>query len=348
MVAIVSACAIVLLATAAEVLHARRCRRVAGLVFGPVRRPALWVYLAPPLRVLALGGLTWGLATLLLLIPKARLAGVLAESEYRNLLLVLDVSPSMRLPDAGPTGKQSRRRRAADLLKSFFDRIPVDHYRMTVLAVYTEAKPVVLATTDLEIVRNILNDLPMEHAFKAGPTNLFAGLEEAVKIARPWRPQSTLLMVVSDGDTIPATGMPKMPPSISNVMIVGVGDVRAGLSIDGHQSRQNESSLRQLAIRLSGTYHNGNNKQIPTELLRRVTAVAGKSVFDKLTRREYALLATVAASAVLALLPVLLHYFGTSYRPGVQNVPQRRAPLDRRLAAGQVSRNSLGAPDKPR
>lgn len=339
MVAIVCACAIVVLATAAEVLHARRCRRVAGLVFGPGHRPALWVYLTPLLRVLALGGLTWGLTTLLLLIPKPRLSGVLAESEYRNLLLVLDVSPSMRLPDAGPSGKQSRRRRAADLLKSFFDRIPVDHYRMTVLAVYTEAKPVVLATTDLEIVRNILNDLPMEHAFKAGPTNLFAGLEEAAKIARPWRPRSTLLMVVSDGDTIPATGLPKMPASISDVMIVGVGDVRAGLSIDGHQSRQNESSLHQLAIRLSGTYHNGNNKQIPTELLRRVTAVAGQSVFDKLTRREYALLAIAAAAAVLALLPVLLHYFGTSYRPGVRNKPQRRAPLDRSLAPAQASRN---------
>jgi Ca-activated chloride channel family protein len=335
MVAIVSACAIVLLATAAEVLHARRCRRVAGLALGPGRPPALWVYLTPVLRVLALGGLTWGLTTLLLLIPKARQSGVLAESEYRNLLLVLDVSPSMRLPDAGPTGKQSRRKRAAEVLKSFFDRIPVDHYRMTVLAVYTEAKPVVLTTTDMEIVRNILNDLPMEHAFKAGPTNLFAGLEEAVKIARPWRPRSTLLMVVSDGDTIPATGLPKMPASVSNVVIVGVGDVRAGMSIDGHQSRQNESSLRQLAIRLGGTYHNANNKQIPTELLRRVTAVPGQTVFDKLTRREYALLATATSAVVFALLPVLLHYFGTSYRPGVKIEPQRRSPPRQSLAAAQ-------------
>ena len=127
---------------------------------------------------------------------------------FRNLLLVLDVSPSMRLQDAGPTGKQSRRKRAADLLKSFFERIPIDHYRTTVLAVYTGAKPVVVATTDLEIVRNILNDLPMEYAFKSGPTNLFAGLEEAAKMARPWRPKSTILLVVSDGDTVPATGLP--------------------------------------------------------------------------------------------------------------------------------------------
>ena len=35
-------------------------------------------------------------------------------------------------------------------------------------------------------------------------------------------------MVVSDGDTIAATGMPKMPDSIAHVVIVGVGDPATG------------------------------------------------------------------------------------------------------------------------
>jgi Ca-activated chloride channel family protein len=337
MVAIVSACAVVMLAAAAEVLHSRRCRRVSGLAFGPGRGPAFWVYTAPPLRVVALGGLTWGLVTLLVLIPKPRQAGVIAEGDYRNLLLVLDVSPSMRLQDAGPTGKQSRRKRAADLLQSFCQRIPVDHYRMSVIAVYTDAKPVVVATTDLEIIRNILNDLPMDHAFKAGPTNLFAGLEEAAKLARPWRPKSTLLMIVSDGDTVPATGLPKMPDSIANVVLVGVGDVLAGKSIDGHQSRQDASTLGQLAVRLGGAYHNGNDKHLPTDLVKRVTAVPGQSAFHRLTRREYALIATIAGATVLTLLPLLLHYAGTRYAPGVPKGPRRgRAARGQRLDIAPV------------
>jgi Ca-activated chloride channel family protein len=323
MVALLAAGAAVILAAAAEVLHARRCRKVAALAFGPGRRPAPWVRVAPPLRALAWGGLTWGLATLLTLPPRVRRAGVIPENEYRHLLLVLDVSPSMRLQDAGPTGKQSRRQRAADLLKSFFERIPVDHYRMTILATYTEAKPVVIATTDMEIVRNILNDLPMEYAFKTGPTNIFAGLEQAAKLARPWRPRSAILMVLSDGDTVPATGLPRMPDSIASVLLVGVGDVRAGRSIAGHQSRQDASTLRQLAIRLGGSYHNGNDKQLPTDLLRRVTAVPGQGVFDRLTRREYALTAIAAGATVLALLPLLLHYLGTFYTPGVPIGPRR-------------------------
>jgi Ca-activated chloride channel family protein len=327
-VEVLIACAVVVGATAAEVLHARRCRRVAGLAFGPSRRPALWVYAAAPLRVVALGGLAWGLVTLLLLVPEVRRAGVIAEGDYRNLLLVLDVSPSMRLQDAGPTGKESRRHRAADVLQSFFQRIPVDHYRMSVIAVYTDAKPVVVSATDLEIVHNILNDLPMDHAFKPGPTNLFVGLEEAAKLAKPWRPRSTLLMIVSDGDTIPATGLPRMPDSIAHVVLVGVGDVLAGRSIAGHQSRQDASTLNQLAIRMGGVYHNANEKQLPTDLVRQVTAVPGKTAFDRLTRREYALIAIAAGAGILTLLPLLLHYFGTMHAPGVPVVARatRRVP----------------------
>jgi Ca-activated chloride channel family protein len=334
MVALLAACAVVILATAAEVLHARRSRRVAALAFGPRRRPALWVFLAPPLRILALAGLTWGLTTLLVLVPRARQAGVIPEKEYRNLLLVLDVSPSMRLQDAGPTGKLSRRQRAAELLQSFFERIPIDHYRMSILAVWTEAKPVVVATTDMEIVHNILDELPMEYAFKTGPTNLFAGLEEAAKMARPWRPRSTILMVISDGDTVPATGLPKMPDSIDSVVLVGVGDIKAGRSIAGHQSRQDASTLRQLAVRLGGTYHNGNDKHLSTNLLRSITAVPGKSAFDQFTRREYALLAIAVGATILALLPLLLHYVGTSYAPGVPTALARATPGRNLAAAG--------------
>jgi Ca-activated chloride channel family protein len=351
MVAALAACAVVFLAASAETLHARRCRKVAALVFGPGRRPAPWVYLAPPLRVAALAALTWGLVTLLLLPPKVRQAGVLAENEYRNLLLVLDVSPSMRLQDAGPAGKQSRRQRAADVLQSFFARIPVDHYRTTVLATYTDCKPVVVATTDLEIVRNILNDLPMEQAFKSGATDIFTGLEQAAKVARPWRPKSTILMVVTDGDTVPATGLPKLPDSIDSVVLVGVGDVLAGRSIAGHKSRQDASTLRQLAVRLGGTYHNGNEKQLPMELLTRITAVPGQSVFERLTLREYALAAVAAGAAVLALLPVLLHYAGTLYTPGLRlgRRPGAAAP-GRQLRAVPVPggvRIGSGSPSPP-
>src|SRR5262245_51346118 len=104
MVAILAMCAAMLLVTAAEVWHAHRIRTIAGLAFGAKRRPAAWVYLAAPLCVLASGATAWGLVTLLQVKPKIHKVEVLQESDYRDLLLVIDVSPSMRLADAGPTG----------------------------------------------------------------------------------------------------------------------------------------------------------------------------------------------------------------------------------------------------
>jgi Ca-activated chloride channel family protein len=330
------ALAALVLATAAERFHARRTRRVAPLAFGPGRKPSPWARLAPALRVAAAAALAWGLTTLFLLPAKVHRAGFIPEGELRDLLLVLDVSPSMRLEDAGPDGKQTRRKRASDLLKSFFERVPMELYRTSVIAVYNGAKPVVVRTTDPEVVRNILEDLPMQYAFQAGPTDLFSGITEAVKVARPWRPRATTLVIVSDGDTIPATGMPKLPDSIAHVVVVGVGDAKTGKFIDGHLSRQDASSLRQLAARLNGTYHNGNEKHLSTDLLRRVTLVGGKSTVERLTRREYALLACAFGAAVLSLLPLLLHYFGTAWRPGVPVARPGAAQNNGRSGAGMV------------
>lgn len=314
---------VAVVALGAEGLHLLRVRRAAALAFGPGGRPALWARVAPALRVVALAALAWGLTTLCLITPKTHKLGAIAPNEYRHLLLLLDVSPSMRLQDAGPTLKQARKDRAADLLQSFFERVPMERYKTTVVAFYTEAKPVVMETTDLEIIRNILTELPMSHAFKPGGTEMIPVLKEACKIAQPWQPGSTILLIVTDGDTVPATGMPRLPASISHVVVVGVGDTAVGKFIAGHQSRQDISSLRQVAARLKGTYHNGNEKHLSTDLLREITAREGETVFEKLTRREYALIAVATGGTLLALLPLLLHLAGTTWRPGVRSLVAR-------------------------
>ncbi len=160
----------------------------------------------------------------------------------------------------------------------------------------------------------------MEYAFNSGPTDLMSGLEEAARIAKPWRPKGTTLVIVSDGDIIPGTGMPKMPDSIASVVVIGVGDAKTGRFIDGHLSRQDVSSLRQLAIRLGGSYHDGNEKHLSSDLVRQATGGHGQSMVERLSRREYALLAAAAGASVLGLLPLLLHLAGTTWRPGVRKL----------------------------
>lgn len=313
----IAAGVVVVVAVAAELIHSVRVLRIAPLAFGPKRSRLFLAVVSPVFRVLALGAAAWGLTVLAVLPPKSHKQGEIKESEYRHLVLVLDVSRSMEVEDAGPGGKQKRAERASDLIQSFFERVQAERYKTTVVAVASEAKPVVLDTTDREVIRNILTELPMRHAFKPGETDMFAGIAEAAKIAKPWPPGSAVLMVVTDGDTVPTTGMPKMPASIgNNVVMVGVGNPTVGKSLGGHTTRQDVSTLRQVATRLNGSYHDGNEKQLTTELVSRIDEKAKPKGGDKWTAREYALVCAGAGVGVLALLPALLTLLGTGWEPG--------------------------------
>ena len=163
-------------------------RRAAGV--RPAPRGYVLAVVTPVLRVLALGCVAWGLTVLLTLPPKSHRAGEIKESEYRHLVLVLDVSREHerggRRPGRQAEARRARRRPDPVVLRARPGRAVQDDDRR---GRQLEAKPVVLDTTDREVIRNILTELPMRHAFKAGETNMFAGLEEAAKIAKPWAPE---------------------------------------------------------------------------------------------------------------------------------------------------------------
>lgn len=346
----IAASALLVLSLGAEWLHERRTKRMARLAFGPLGRAAAWAQAAPYLRSLAVGALTWGLATLFVLVPQKHStdggASVSDARDPRHILMVLDVSPSMRLVDAGPQRKLSRMQRARAVMESFFDRVPLSRYAVSVVAVYNGAKAVVVDTTDFEVIRNILGELPMHHAFRSGKTKLFDGLEEAARIAQPWNPGSATLVLVSDGDTVPATGMPKMPASIRSTIVIGVGDPQAGKFIDGRNSRQDVATLKQIAARLGGVFHNANESHVSTGLLAEAFGLESENPFAALTRREYALLACALGALLLAALPVLLHRFGTHWRPGVVEdkwIPRPAEAHAQRAQRGSMVRAALAA-----
>lgn len=308
--------AVLVLSLIAEWLHARRIRKIATLAFGARRRASMLGMLSPWLRVAAQTVLAWGLASLIHLPPQTVGSTDINLGQMRHVVILLDVSPSMRLQDAGQERQLARMRRAKELIESLFDRVPIQQYRLSVIAFYDKAIPVVIDTKDIEVVKNCFADLPLHYAFKGKQTNLFAGLEAAAQIAKPWNPESTILIVVTDGDTVPATGMPKLPASIVRTLLVGVGDPFAGKFIDGRQSRQDVSTLRQVATRIGGEFHNGNEQHISTAAIQRLTAQSRRKAFRELTLRDYALAAVVCGAGVLALLPLGLHYFGTRWQPG--------------------------------
>ena len=318
---------VVVLASVAEWLHNRRSRRVLRLAFGPAATPRRWVTAGPGLRVAALAALAWGLATLWELPPGANRPARIPDGGYRHLVIALDVSPSMQLADAGADRKQRRARRASDVLMSVLSRIALEQVRISIVAFYNGAKPVVVDTYDLEVVRNIINDLPLDYAFDIGKTKLLDGVREAVNLARPWPPASTTLMIVSDGDTVPDSGMPELPASVAQVVVIGVGDAAAGTFIDGHQSRQDAVTLRQLAQRLRGAYHDANERHLASAQLEALSRLMPLRDAARKGRREVALAAVVAGAAALALLPVALAIGGSAWhvaRPSAR--PQATRP----------------------
>jgi Ca-activated chloride channel family protein len=294
-------------------LHARRCRRVTRLAFSPAGTARSWVAATPLLRVAALAGLAWGFITLFELGPQATRPVRMPEGGYRHLVIALDVSPSMQLKDAGPSRQQTRAQRASEVLMSLLSRIALDQVRVSVVAFYTGAKPVVVDTYDLEVVKNILNDLPLDYAFDIGKTTLLGGVREAADLAKPWAPGSTTLVVASDGDTVPDTGLPELPRAVAQVLVVGVGDPSTGTYIDGHQSRQDVSTLRQLAQRLRGSFHNANDRHLPSTQLQALARVMPLKDVAQEGLREAALAAVATGAGLLALLPVALAVGGASW-----------------------------------
>lgn len=317
-----------ILAGGAELLHFRRIRRVRHLAFGPQGSFSAAVLTVPVLRTLFLAALAWALTTLLFLDPKAHRSEikVVDARDRRHLLVVLDVSPSMKLKDSGESAGLTRTERASRLIESLLKRTNDNKLHISLVAVYNGAKPVVEESRDLEVILNFLDGMDMSSVFPVGKTQLLTGLEEAARIARKWPANSATLLLVSDGDSVPASGMPKMPPSIGGVLVMGVGNPTKGSMIDGRQSRQDVGALQQIASRLGGQYHDGNVRHVPSAALDKLGSLKTDDEGLKLTLREYALITAITSGLGLALLPVILHFFASPFRPG----PDKRDPALRK------------------
>jgi len=271
-----------------DLLHHWRSRRIALLAF-PGGTPRAWTAIAPFARIIAAALLGWGLTTLVM---------------------------------TGPNGHESRASRARDILRSILSRIDLTHTQMSIVALYNGAKPVVIDTIDPEVVRNVLEDLPLDHAFTPGKTTLYDAIATCNTLAtgsaigpnavpQPWPPGQAHLIIVSDGDSAPPTDIVRLPSAFAGALVIGVGDASRGLSIDGHLSRQESSTLHQLAGRFGGHYFDGNRRHLPTDLLAELFPTRGE--YRRTGLGDLALVAVVIGSAILAFLPALLDLAGAPH-----------------------------------
>ncbi len=337
-VAAAVAAAAFLAAVVAERLHAARTARVARLAFGPAGRPAAWARVAPWLRVAAVPSLAWG-AVILGFHDPVVASGPPRREGSRHLLIALDASPSMQLKDAGPgPEKVSRAVRAGQVAQAILDRMDAETTRVSLVAFYSKAIPVLQETYDKEVVRNVLDGLPMYVAFEPGSTDVQAGVSKALEMARPWPRQSTVLVVLSDGDTSAGKSPLAVPDSVADVVVIGVGDPNRSTVINGHSSRQDSDSLRHLASRLKGLYHDGNLKHLPTSVLQGLSVVTPQDGLGW-GLRQVAMAAATAGASVLALLGPALILAGA---PGAWRRGRRGLVPGREVG---IMNAGAGAPD---
>lgn len=316
---------VLLLASLAEWLHARRIRAVGRLAFGPAGAAHAWTRVVPFLRVLSLAAFAWGLATLWAL-KVAAAEGSEGKNKHveepTRLIFVADLSPSMYLQDAGPGGKQTRQDRMRDVVEAILQRVS-GNIRFGVIAFYTDSMPVVMEARDPELVRNVFNGLPLSYAMPLGDTDLGQALNAAIALVKDFPPKSTRLLIFTDGDSVPIVPLASRPASVRDVMFLGLGNPHKGTFIDGHQSRQEPDTLRRLATELKGTYEDVNETQVATSALGDLVVKAALPQRG-LNLAQWAVLAIVLGALAYALVPVALEYWGSDWEvlkpeaPGVR------------------------------
>jgi Ca-activated chloride channel homolog len=332
-IATLAAVGVALVVLLAEWLHAQRTRRVARLAFGTSGTPRVWTHIVPTLRVLGAFAAAWGLVVLVMQEPEVVETRPTKEAS-KHLLICLDASPSMYVADAGPDGDAKRAVWAGEVLQAILDRLDTETTRVTVFAVYTKAIPVIEDTFDLNVVRNLLDGLPLFAAFSQGTTQLTDGIGDALDYARRWEPDSATLVIISDGDADNKKAIRFVPSSIADTIVIGVGDPTRPTLVAGHRSKQNTASLRTLASQLKGVYHQGNTKHLPSGMLDRLTMIRPR-VTDAIGLRELAFAAIGFGGLTLSMIGPALSALGrrrahTRVARSPRNIrtttPQRVAP----------------------
>jgi len=327
-----AACAL-LLAALAEWLQARRVRRMGRLAFGPAgaRR---WTIVVPFFRVLSLAAIAWSLLTLLMALAGG--GGAATPQPRRNaetVFLVLDYSPSMMIADAGPDAKKlTRKQRMRDVVNAIVDRLG-EHVDYSLVCFYTRAYPICEKVSDRRVVRNVLNDLPIEVAMENGPTDLGRSVNEALQRAaamdgnRPkYGKHSITFILVTDGDTLELPELREVPDTIRRTLVLGVGDVEKSVAWNGHLSRQEPSTLRFIARRLAGEYVDVNAKHLSSAAMSTLLPPLGGVAGAGVSRTGVAIGLFAVLAALYALVPVCQEFWGSGWRVVPRRASREETP----------------------
>ena len=190
----------------------------------------------------------------------------------RDLVVLLDMSNSMRAADAPP----DRFRRAVESVKILLDYVRRrGGHRLALVAFAADAQVVCPLTYDYDHVQMKLESLDLDHpppGLRAGPaarsgTRIGAGLRAAVAAHEPEPKLASFqdILLLSDGDD-PETdgeweaGLREVQPSGIPIFVVGIGDADrdAEIAVPGRDERVKtrlaKQPLQEIARRTAGQF----------------------------------------------------------------------------------------------
>ncbi|MCX7701429.1 MAG: VWA domain-containing protein, partial [Gemmataceae bacterium] len=232
-----------------------------ALLVSPPRHPILQAFLADVawlLTLLASAGPRWGFEEEVELV------------RGRDIVLVLDMSQSMRATDAPPTRFDRAREAAVDLVDDLRSR---PGFRVAVVAFAAEAALVCPLTEDMDYLRFRLESLSLDdppwgirpRANARSGTSFAAALRGLLSAHDPQARGFQDAILLSDGDD--PGGLAGFLDALAEVeqagvavYTLGVGDPESGTSIrvagrdEPVQTRLNEYPLEEIARRTAGVY----------------------------------------------------------------------------------------------
>lgn len=260
--------------------------------------------------------MTWALVFLLLtsqtLFADRSSSNEIPSDEIEHTLLLCDLSPSMRLVDAGEMGELTRREQMKKVVTSIVERFG-KQVRYTLVCFYTKPVPMVKDASDKAILYNVLDDLPIEKAIGPGKTDLAAAVNKGLELATDHPEKSTTLILVTDGDTIELNDLEAVPPSVKKALVLGVGNTREGISIDGHLSRQDPTVLSYVAAHLKGEYVDVNQKLLGSGAISHLVQAGSTTARRRWNKADIALMVFIASACLYALLPVFQEFLGSEW-----------------------------------
>lgn len=242
-----------------------------------------------------------GLAVLALASARPVVTGAFVPHAVSTVILVVDVSASMSVPDVQPTRLDAVRR----AIRTFLENKPTDT-RVGVVAFSVNADLVQAPTADPLAVMTAVDRLKPD-----GGTEISAGLEAAHRatqetlgaaLGSAQAPIPARVVLLSDGastNTTPYQAAADLARDGIPVYTVGIGSAGATLVIAGVtlKADPDEPTLRQIAQTTGGTY----SRAYTEDDLRAVYAgLASRLVWDTERMELTALLTGVGATVLLA------------------------------------------------